>query len=152
MPTPSSRRGLNLAYHGARAQNQSFNINMERSLDPAAGKIDVFLQEVRRALLNLISNGFYAATKRKGQENSEGYEPILKATTKSLALLRRIQKLLMLRHRSVDERLRHEIADQGAVVTSLKRRSLHHHYGHQLLFGVDPKSRAPYASPAILSG
>ena len=37
---------------------------------------------------------------------------------------------------SVDERLRHEIADQGTVVTSLKRRRLHHHYGNQLLFGT----------------
>jgi nitrogen fixation/metabolism regulation signal transduction histidine kinase len=75
---------LNLAYHGARAENQSFNIKMERSLDPAAGKIDVFPQEITRALLNLISNGFYAATKRKEQYNSEGYEPTLKATTKGL--------------------------------------------------------------------
>jgi two-component system NtrC family sensor kinase len=55
---------LNLAYHGARAENQSFKINMERSLDPAAGQVDVFPQEITRALLNLISNGFYAATKR----------------------------------------------------------------------------------------
>jgi signal transduction histidine kinase len=75
---------LNLAYHGARAENQSFNINMERSLDPAAGKIDVFPQEVTRALLNLISNGFYAATKCKEQDDSEGYEPTLTATTKNL--------------------------------------------------------------------
>jgi hypothetical protein len=37
---------LNLTYHGARAENQSFKINMERSLDPAAGKIDVFPQEI----------------------------------------------------------------------------------------------------------
>jgi two-component system, NtrC family, sensor kinase len=75
---------VNLAYHGARAENQSFNINMERSLDPAAGMIDVFPQEITRALLNLISNGLYAATKRRGQHNSEGYEPTLKATTKNL--------------------------------------------------------------------
>jgi two-component system NtrC family sensor kinase len=75
---------LNLAYHGARAENQSFQINMERSLDPAAGQVDVFPQEITRALLNLISNGFYAATKRKQQDNTEGYEPTLIATTKNL--------------------------------------------------------------------
>jgi signal transduction histidine kinase len=56
---------LNLAYHGARAENQSFKVNMERSFDPAAGQVDLYPQEVTRALLNLISNGFYAATKRK---------------------------------------------------------------------------------------
>ena len=75
---------LNLAYHGARAENQGFKINIERSLDPAAGKVDVFPQEITRALLNLISNGFYAATKRKEQNDSEGYEPTLTASTKNL--------------------------------------------------------------------
>jgi two-component system NtrC family sensor kinase len=75
---------LNLAYHGARAENQGFKINMERSLDPAAGQVDVFPQGITRALLNLISNGFYAATKRKEQDNSDGYEPTLIASTKNL--------------------------------------------------------------------
>src|SRR5262249_34254293 len=75
---------LNLAYHGARAEKQGFKINMERSLDPAAGEIDVFPQEITRALLNLISNGFYAATKRKERSNSDVYEPALTATTKDL--------------------------------------------------------------------
>jgi signal transduction histidine kinase len=75
---------LNLAYHGARAENQSFQINMERSLDPAAGQVDCFPQEITRALLNLISNGFYAATKRKEQNDSKGYEPTLTASTKNL--------------------------------------------------------------------
>jgi signal transduction histidine kinase len=75
---------LNLAYHGARAEKQSFMVNMERSFDPAAGQVDVYPQEVIRALLNLISNGFYAATKRKQQDNSEGYEPALTASTKDL--------------------------------------------------------------------
>jgi signal transduction histidine kinase len=75
---------VNLAYHGARAENQSFKINMERSFDPAAGQIDVYPQEITRAILNLISNGFYAATKRKGQSNSDTYEPTLTAATKNL--------------------------------------------------------------------
>ena len=58
---------LNLAYHGARAEKQGFNITLERSFDPAAGEVDVFPQEITRVLLNLISNGFYAATKRKAE-------------------------------------------------------------------------------------
>jgi len=70
---------LNLAYHGARAEKQGFNITMERSLDPAAGEADVFPQDVTRVLLNLISNGFYAATKRKAQADGDGYEPTLVA-------------------------------------------------------------------------
>ena len=56
---------LNLAYHGARAEKPGFNITLKRSFDPDAGEVDVFPQEITRVLLNLISNGFYAATKRK---------------------------------------------------------------------------------------
>ena len=76
--------GLNLAYHGARAERQGFTITLERSLDPAAGAADVFPQDITRALLNLISNGFYAATKRKAEANGGDYEPTLTAATKNL--------------------------------------------------------------------
>jgi signal transduction histidine kinase len=75
---------LNLAYHGARAEKQGFNITLERSLDPAAGQADVFPQDITRVLLNLISNGFYAATKRKAQADGDGYEPTLAAGTRNL--------------------------------------------------------------------
>ena len=75
---------LNLAYHGARAEKQGFTITLERSLDPAAGAADVFPQDITRALLNLISNGFYAATKRKAETNGGDYEPTLAAATKNL--------------------------------------------------------------------
>ena len=75
---------LNLAYHGARAEKQGFNIAMERSFDPAAGEVDLFPQEITRVLLNLISNGFYAATKRKAEANGGKNEPTLSAATKSL--------------------------------------------------------------------
>jgi two-component system, NtrC family, sensor kinase len=75
---------LNLAYHGARAEKQGFNITLERAFDPAAGEVDLFPQEITRVLLNLISNGFYAATKRKSEANGGEYEPTLSAATKSL--------------------------------------------------------------------
>jgi signal transduction histidine kinase len=75
---------LNLAYHGARAEKQGFNITLERSLDPTAGQVDCFPQEITRVLLNLISNGFYATTQRKAQAGNGGYEPTLTAATKNL--------------------------------------------------------------------
>ena len=75
---------LNLAYHGARAEKQGFNITLERSFDPAAGEVDLFPQDITRVLLNLISNGFYAATKRKTEADGGGYEPTLAAATKNL--------------------------------------------------------------------
>jgi signal transduction histidine kinase len=74
---------LNLAYHGARAEKSGFNITLKRDLDPKAGMIDLYPQEITRVLLNLISNGFYAATKRK-EAGVDGFEPTLSAATKNL--------------------------------------------------------------------
>jgi signal transduction histidine kinase len=74
---------LNLAYHGARAERSGFNITLKRNLDPDAGIVDLYPQEITRVFLNLISNGFYAATKRK-EAGEESFEPTLSATTKSL--------------------------------------------------------------------
>ncbi|MGC1705074.1 MAG: ATP-binding protein, partial [Pseudolabrys sp.] len=75
--------GLNLAYHGARAEKQGFNIKVEKSFDPHAGEADVFPQDITRVLLNLISNGFYAATKRGAETNGGDYEPTLATATKN---------------------------------------------------------------------
>jgi GAF domain-containing protein len=75
---------LNLAYHGARAEKSGFKITLRRDLDPDAGAVEVYPQEIARALLNLISNGFYAATKRKSEADDETFEPILSAATKNL--------------------------------------------------------------------
>ncbi|TMJ81720.1 MAG: GAF domain-containing protein [Alphaproteobacteria bacterium] len=75
---------LNLAYHGARAENQEFKIRLERSFDPTTGEVDLFPQEMTRALLNLISNGFYAAMKRKAKIGFDEYEPTLSVATKNL--------------------------------------------------------------------
>ena len=44
----------------------------------------MFPQEITRVLLNLISNGFYAATERQSQANGDGYAPTLAAATKDL--------------------------------------------------------------------
>ena len=74
---------LNLAYHGARAETKDFTITLERSLDPDAGEVDLFPQEITRVLLNLISNGFYA-TRRRGAEANGAYEPVLTASTANL--------------------------------------------------------------------
>jgi signal transduction histidine kinase len=74
---------LNLAYHGARAQDQSFNITLERDLDLSLAPIEVVPQDVTRVFLNLISNGFYAATK-KSREAGDGFRPLLQVATRDL--------------------------------------------------------------------
>src|SRR6267154_1754002 len=75
---------LNLAYHGARAEKPAFNILLEHDLDPDAGVAELYPQEITRALLNFIANGFYAATRRKSEASDEAFEPLLSATTKNL--------------------------------------------------------------------
>ncbi|MBR0709745.1 GAF domain-containing protein [Bradyrhizobium liaoningense] len=78
------QESLNLAYHGARAEKSDFNITLTQDLDPDAGEIEVYPQEITRALLNVISNGFYAATRRKSEAGDETFEPVLSATTNNL--------------------------------------------------------------------
>ena len=76
---------LNLAYHGARAEKSDFKVALQRTFDPAAGEIEMYPQEMTRALLNLISNGFYAANQRKARANGDdSYEPALAAATRNL--------------------------------------------------------------------
>ncbi len=74
---------LNLAYHGARAEKQEFNVTLQRNFDASVGMVELFPQEITRVFLNLIANGFYAVTKRK-TEGDSGYEPLLSATSKDL--------------------------------------------------------------------
>jgi signal transduction histidine kinase len=75
---------LNLAYHGARAQDASFNITLEREFDPAVAGIELAPQEITRVFLNLFGNGFYAATKRARGNGEAGYRPTLQVSTRDL--------------------------------------------------------------------
>jgi GAF domain-containing protein len=75
---------LNLAYHGARAQDQSFNITLERDLDRGIARIELVPQEVTRVFLNLFGNGFYAAAKRGREATDAAFRPVLKVTTRDL--------------------------------------------------------------------
>src|SRR5439155_4103684 len=48
---------LNLAYHGARAQDQSFNITLERDFAQGIDPIELVPQDITRVCLNLFGNG-----------------------------------------------------------------------------------------------
>jgi two-component system, NtrC family, sensor kinase len=72
---------LNLAYHGARAENPGFNVTLCREYDPAAGPVDLYPQEFTRVLLNLFSNGCYAVEQRRRAAGPD-YEPTLSVTTR----------------------------------------------------------------------
>jgi two-component system NtrC family sensor kinase len=75
---------LNLAYHGARAEKPDFNVTLRRDFDETAGMIDLYPQEISRAFLNFISNGFYAVSQRKAAAGAGNYEPTLSVSTKAI--------------------------------------------------------------------
>jgi signal transduction histidine kinase len=75
---------LNLAYHGARAQDQNFNITLECDFDPNIMPLELVPQDVTRVFLNLFGNGFYAADKRRRGAADAAFRPALKVTTRDL--------------------------------------------------------------------
>jgi signal transduction histidine kinase len=75
---------LNLAYHGGRAQDASFNITLERDFADTIAPIELVPQDITRVCLNLFSNGFYAATKRQKQGSDPKFKPTLKVSTRDL--------------------------------------------------------------------
>jgi two-component system NtrC family sensor kinase len=75
---------LNLAYHGARAKDQSFNITLERDFTQGIAPIELVPQDITRVCLNLIGNGFYAATKRQKEGGDPKFKPTLNVTTRDL--------------------------------------------------------------------
>ena len=75
---------LNLAYHGARAQDKDFNVTLERDFDKAPRPIDVVPQDVTRVFLNLFGNGFYAGRKRQREEKDSSYRPTLRISTRDV--------------------------------------------------------------------
>ena len=75
---------LNLAYHGARAQDASFNVTLEREFVEGIAPIELVPQDITRVCLNLIGNGFYAATKRQREGGDAKFQPTLKVSTRVL--------------------------------------------------------------------
>jgi signal transduction histidine kinase len=75
---------LNLAYHGGRAQDQSFNITLQRDYADTITPIELVPQDITRVCLNLFGNGFYAATKCQKERGNTNFNPTLKVSTRDL--------------------------------------------------------------------
>jgi len=71
---------LNLAYHGFRAREKNFAVNVNTHLDPNMSSGRVVAQDIGRVLLNLINNALYALHEKKKMEG-EGYQPELNVST-----------------------------------------------------------------------
>lgn len=74
---------LRLAYHGLRAKDKTFNATIKTDYDESIRGINIVPQDMGRAILNIITNAFYAITDRKKQ-SAEGYEPVIFLTTRKL--------------------------------------------------------------------
>ena len=74
---------LRLSYHGMRAKDKSFNVEIKTDFDNSIGAINIIPQDIGRVLLNLFTNAFYAVTEKKKQVG-DGYEPIISVSTKKL--------------------------------------------------------------------
>lgn len=67
---------MNLAFHGMRARDKSFNVSIEKQLSAGTGEIMLIPQEIGRVLLNLFNNAFYSVT-AKAREGIAGYQPTI---------------------------------------------------------------------------
>ncbi len=74
---------VNLAYHGLRAQDPSFNVSIESAYDPAVGSVDVVPQDISRAFLNIVNNACYA-TNEKRKALGDHFSPTVRVQTKDL--------------------------------------------------------------------
>lgn len=61
-----TKEGVNLAYHGARAADKGFNVDLVVDLSDDVGAIECLPQDLQRVILNLCSNGMYEAAKQAG--------------------------------------------------------------------------------------
>jgi len=75
---------LRLAYHGLRAKDNAFNATLKTDFDESIGLIEVVGQDIGRAILNLITNAFYAIHEKDKRMKQEGepYSPLVSVTTK----------------------------------------------------------------------
>ena len=74
---------VNLAYHGMRAQDSSFNVTLETDYDSSIGEMEVVPQDISRAILNILNNACHAADE-KARESDDGFSPTIWVRSKSL--------------------------------------------------------------------
>ena len=73
---------VNLAYHGLRAKDASFNITLERDYDPSMGEIQAIPQDISRVFLNMVNNACYSAHQKK-KERGDSFTPVVRVESRS---------------------------------------------------------------------
>ena len=54
-----------MSYHGFKAKNKSFEVEIKTDLDETIGKVAIVPQDFGRVLVNLFNNAFYSAYMKK---------------------------------------------------------------------------------------
>ncbi len=73
---------VRLSYHGMRARDKNFNVELDTIYDSALSKVSVIPQEIGRVILNLVNNAFYAVNEKK-RSSANGYDPKVTVSTAS---------------------------------------------------------------------
>ena len=74
---------VNLAYHGLRAADSSFNVSLQRDYGTDVDMVDVVPQDLSRVILNLVNNACYAVQQR-ARSAPGGYMPTVSITTRRI--------------------------------------------------------------------
>ena len=74
---------VNLAFHGMRASQPGFSVEIERAYGETVGQAPVMGQELGRVLLNLLSNAFYAVHEHAARADG-AYQPTVTVATRAL--------------------------------------------------------------------
>jgi two-component system, NtrC family, sensor kinase len=81
---------LNLAYHGYRAKDKTFNATFLTNFDQSLPLLEIVPQDIGRVILNLINNAFYAVNEKSKDQNNiaqhkeSKYQPTLTISTYQL--------------------------------------------------------------------
>ena len=74
---------INLAYHGMRAKDSSFNVTLDTDYDETIGKLNIVPQDINRVFLNVVGNACYAVHAKK-KANGDDFVPLIKVRSRNL--------------------------------------------------------------------
>lgn len=75
------REYVNLAYHGYRAQDSTFNVKIEADYDDSLQPLNCVPQNISRVFLNIINNACYSVHEKK-KERGDKFSPVLSVSAK----------------------------------------------------------------------
>jgi signal transduction histidine kinase/streptogramin lyase len=75
---------IRLAYHGWRAKNNQFMVDIRREFSENTGSIQIVSDEIGRVVLNLLNNSFYSVEEKRKLSKTDFHSQILVSTRRTL--------------------------------------------------------------------